>query len=274
MYTNRNIAIFCILIITGGFLLAIFNHDDILSSVPTRDPNKPRYIFVDLGANRADSLEAFLQHEGAKFEYDFPSPTWAGHEDAGKQQDVHSFYSGRTENAFLTCATSHTIEIYLFEANPVFNADLVKAKEHYLSQGKKIEIFPSTVCDVIDGLRTFYLDTVNEAHDYWGSSTYANHGDVVNSHSNGTELTAVNISRWLLMNTLPRDFVVVKMDIEGAEYDIVPHLAQMHLWTVIDALLVEWHTWLPDGEAAMVASSAADKLKAEGVQMPAYNSGA
>lgn len=101
MSTNRNIAFFLILIITGGFLLAIFNHDNLLSNAvstmnfgasgPLRDPNKPRYIFVDLGANRADSLEAFLQHEGAKFEYDFPAPTWAGHEDAGKQQDVHSF---------------------------------------------------------------------------------------------------------------------------------------------------------------------------------------
>lgn len=45
---------------------------------------KPRYIFVDLGANGADSFEAFLQNPGAKFHYDFPRPTWAKHEDAGQ----------------------------------------------------------------------------------------------------------------------------------------------------------------------------------------------
>jgi len=45
---------------------------------------KPRYIFVDLGANGADSFEAFLQNPGAKFSYDYPRPTWARHEDAGQ----------------------------------------------------------------------------------------------------------------------------------------------------------------------------------------------
>lgn len=165
-------------------------------------------------------------------------------------------------------------EIHLFEANPVFNADLVNAKQRYLSAGKKIQIYPSTVCDKIDGLRTFYLDTVNTGQDFWGSSTYANHNDVIKSKSNGTELTAVNIARWLLMNTLPRDFVVVKMDIEGAEYDLVPHFAEMGVWTVVDHLLIEWHENLPTEQAKEVAKVATLKLKSEGVQMPDYSSGA
>ena len=45
---------------------------------------KPRYIFVDLGANGADSLEVFLQHEKTKFQYDFPRPEWATHDQAGE----------------------------------------------------------------------------------------------------------------------------------------------------------------------------------------------
>lgn len=54
-------------------------------------------------------------------------------------------------------------------------------------------------------------------------------------------LPYVNISRWLLMNTLPRELVVVKMDIEGSEYEIIPHMAEMRAWSVVDHLLVEWH---------------------------------
>ena len=46
--------------------------------------HKPRYIFVDLGANGADSLEAFLQKERTKFQYDFPRPDWATHDQAGE----------------------------------------------------------------------------------------------------------------------------------------------------------------------------------------------
>lgn len=42
-----------------------------------RHNKKPRYIFVDLGANSADSLEVVVTHEDAKFEYDFLCPDWA-----------------------------------------------------------------------------------------------------------------------------------------------------------------------------------------------------
>jgi len=49
-----------------------------------QDSHKPRYIFIDLGANRGDSLDVFLQHSNAKFQYDFPYPDWATHNEADK----------------------------------------------------------------------------------------------------------------------------------------------------------------------------------------------
>jgi FkbM family methyltransferase len=164
-------------------------------------------------------------------------------------------------------------EIYLFEANPIFNTALVQAKEHYDELGIKVNIFPSTVADVRDGTRTFFFDTTPD-HDSLGSSIYASHPDVVKSKTNGTELSAINISRWLLMNFLPRDFVVVKMDIEGSEYEIVPHMAEMSVWTVVDHLLVEWHGSVPDNPefSHAIAKAAEEKLKAEGVNMPWYDS--
>lgn len=167
-------------------------------------------------------------------------------------------------------------EIYLFEANPHFNAALVKAKESYDALGIRVNIFPSTIVDVRDGSRTFFLDTVNNANDFWGSSIYASHPDAISSKSNGTELSSINISRWLLMNTLPRDFVVVKMDIEGAEYEIIPHMAEMGVSTVVDHLLVEWHSSLPEDFATSDAraKAAVEKLQTEGVNIPAYDSSA
>lgn len=164
-------------------------------------------------------------------------------------------------------------EIYLFEANPYFNTALVQAKEHYDALGIKVNIFPSTVVDVKDGTRTFFLDTVNTANDFWGSSTYANHPDAIASKSNGTELSAINISRWLLMNTLPRDFVVVKMDIEGSEYEVITHMAEMSAWTVMDHLFVEWHDGVnEDADLDARAKAAMKKLQDEGVNMPVYDS--
>ena len=40
----------------------------------------------------------------------------------------------------------------------------------------------------------------------------------------------------------PDDFVVVKMDIEGAEYDVVPHLLREKVTDLIDELFLEIHT--------------------------------
>ena len=40
----------------------------------------------------------------------------------------------------------------------------------------------------------------------------------------------------------PDDFVVVKMDIEGAEYDVVPHLLREKVADLIDELFLEVHT--------------------------------
>ena len=74
------------------------------------------------------------------------------------------------------------------------------------------------------------------------------------------------------MNTAPKDFVVVKMDVEGAEYELIPHMAEMSIWTVVDYLLIEWH--LPGVPEALIfqAKAAEEKLRAQGVNIPFYDS--
>ncbi|KAF8935736.1 FkbM family methyltransferase [Dissophora ornata] len=250
-FSNRNVIFPVAFIISALFMLGTYHRTSVQ---PLGRGGKPRFIFVDLGANRADSLDVFMQQADTKFKFDFPRPEWATYEQA---------------------------EAFLFEANPVFNSHLVAAKERYDEQGIKVTIFPSTVVDVTDGIRTFFLDTVNTANDYWGSSIYASHPDAVRSKSKGTDLTGVNIATWLLRNTLPRDFVVVKMDIEGAEYEVIPHMAEMSAWTVVDHLLVEWHgAGVGGGTPDEIsfrnqrALAAKDKLIAEGVKMPSYDSAA
>ena len=81
MGSSRKSLLFPIALVASAFLLlASVRH--LGQSVWGRG-GKPRYIFVDLGANRADSLEAFLRHPDAKFKRDFPRPSWATYEQAG-----------------------------------------------------------------------------------------------------------------------------------------------------------------------------------------------
>ncbi|KAG0046782.1 hypothetical protein BGZ83_008065, partial [Gryganskiella cystojenkinii] len=66
------------------------------------------------------------------------------------------------------------------------------------------------------------------------------------------------------------------MDIEGAEYEVVPHMASMQAWSVMDELLVEWHGRGELGGGSLEemqlcwarAQAAKNKLISEGVQMP------
>ena len=53
---------------------------------------------------------------------------------------------------------------------------------------------------------------------------------------------AIDIADWLRRTVRPDDFVVVKMDIEGAEYDVVPHLLREKVADLIDELFLEVHT--------------------------------
>jgi hypothetical protein len=69
------------------------------------------------------------------------------------------------------------------------------------------------------------------------------------------------------MNTLPRDFVVVKMDVEGAEYELILHMVEMAAWTVVDHLLIEWHDVGVSQENVDLAKVATQKLKDRGVDV-------
>jgi len=94
--SNRNVIFPLAFVICSLFVVGTYKYTSTSTSTPRSQvstneltkSNKPRYIFVDLGANRADSLEVFLQHPGAKYTYDYPRPTWATHDEAGKTNTV------------------------------------------------------------------------------------------------------------------------------------------------------------------------------------------
>ena len=92
MAVPKNIVFLVASSLSAVLLLATYFRSNLFPHGPGR-PRGARYIFVDLGANRADSLEVFLQHENAKFKYDFPRPEWATHEQAGEYLDRASFDS-------------------------------------------------------------------------------------------------------------------------------------------------------------------------------------
>ncbi len=65
--------------------------------------------------------------------------------------------------------------IYGFEANSVFDQQLIKMKEDVEKLNHTVYLYKSTAAWINDGTIDFYLDTVNAAYDYWGSSLNKNH---------------------------------------------------------------------------------------------------
>jgi len=50
------------------------------------------------------------------------------------------------------------------------------------------------------------------------------------------------LSSWLLRSFRPEDYVFIKVDVEGFEYDILLDLLHSGSFNLIDELSVEWHS--------------------------------
>jgi hypothetical protein len=104
-------------------------------------------VFIDLGANKGDSILNFVglseKAQGGNFPKEFQNLKWI---------------------------------IYAFEANKHFDKQLIEAKQKIeLILKHEINLFTQTAAWTYDGQIDFYLDTVNKEADFWGSSLNKNH---------------------------------------------------------------------------------------------------
>ena len=74
-----------------------------------------------------------------------------------------------------------------------------------------------------------------DAHPRFGGCT-------VESDCGAWEAQTLDLARWLRERFSMRDYVVLKLDIEGAEWIVIPHLlASTGAAALIDELYIEWH---------------------------------
>ena len=63
------------------------------------------------------------------------------------------------------------------------------------------------------------------------------------------DVECIDISSWILNHCSMEDFVVVKFDIEGAEYSVLTKMIQDQSINLVDRLFIEWHArFFPDRE--------------------------
>ena len=64
-----------------------------------------------------------------------------------------------------------------------------------------------------------------------------------NANAKVQQLPCVDLADYIAQSFLPEDYVIVKLDVEGAEYDILHHLIQTGALYRIKELYVEYHWW-------------------------------
>lgn len=62
------------------------------------------------------------------------------------------------------------------------------------------------------------------------------------------DVGGLNLMQLLTRTVRPEDFVIVKMDVEGAEFDILPCLVASSSIKLIDMFFIERHDWMPVGK--------------------------
>ena len=124
-------------------------------------------------------------------------------------------------------------EIFSFEPN----FDLIK---DYAMDNPKDKIMNLAVW-IEDKKMNFYLDR----NDGDGSSLSPEKkhpsGVQENDLDNPLMVDAIDFSSWVLRNFNKRDYIILKMDIEGAEYGVLPKMIEDGSLKYIDEIYIEWH---------------------------------
>lgn len=201
---------------------------------PTR--TEPKCIFIDLGAADGNTFDEF----------------------------VADGY-GSVAN----CPSGGKWEALLVEANPLFTPKLKALAKNIPG----VHSYAETAAYSCAGTTSFYIDT-DKTHNHWGSSMSSQADDVVKSGKRKVTVPTVNVAQLIAENVLPNDWVMLKVDIESAEYSVIPCLAQSTHANLVDRLYLEEHTWFKsvtaDDKKRMEEAKA--KLRAMKVDIPVYYS--
>jgi FkbM family methyltransferase len=170
------------------------------------------------------------------------------------------------------CPSGGQWEAVLVEANPRFSEALTEVQKKYKQDEHGIvDALPSTAAYMCQGWTSFYLDTSPgaDANNYWASSMSQ---DSNAGKEQRVEVPTVNLNRILYEMAIPGDWVMVKMDIEGSEWDMIPCLAQAESASLVDRLYVEVHpsSWGLTGTDQVELEAAEARLRRRGVDIPPY----
>ena len=87
-----------------------------------------------------------------------------------------------------------------------------------------------------DEKKTFYPQI-------WGARTGSSlvEGKYSTDPNVKVEVDCIDLAKWVKENNIIDAHTILKIDIEGAEYDIIPHLLEAGIQDLVDEWFIEWH---------------------------------
>lgn len=80
----------------------------------------------------------------------------------------------------------------------------------------------------------------------------------------------IDIDRWIKENFQKNDYIILKLDIEGAEYDVVRHMLKNGSMSYINKLFIEWHS-IRCGHTKQEDASLNQQVKKLGVKIEPWD---
>ena len=195
-----------------------------------------RHIFLDVGANRGTHVRKLFEPEK------YPdAPFLASHNESFGAEGWRRQASSTTG----LCAVG-------VEPNPRFAAAHQLIAADYALQGWKVKFLPVAAGDS-EGVLSMRTSAAEDAYSEWGFSAYHT-ADA--SHEMVKQVRLVRLSDVIaqINASVPSGIRLMKMDIEGSEYDVMPDLLKkgMLCQNTIGKITIEWHSpsaayeWTPE----------------------------
>lgn len=206
-------------------------------------------VFVDLGANVGDSLRKFIEAgfpplEGRQPKLDFKTgrigDTFYGVQPKNKKKKKKKL--PREDRFTLPQLVQERLDenehpedfcYYGVEGNPRFTSRLLEVESNVMRMKPRpvqlVRFLTQHVATDTNGPTKIYLDTVNVEHNFWGSSIYSTHHNAVKSNKTAVDVQGITLSTLLKKAVRPPGHVIVKIDIEGAEFMVLSEVVKSNI---------------------------------------------
>jgi len=178
------------------------------------NPDTAQHIYLDLGANRGDTLRLFLK-----------DPTLPPLNELNNPHEYKFLYNPAK------------FRVVAVEALRELHASSLEAIQQRYPQ---VEIIYAAAGTEDGATLRIYRDEKAASHGEWGAGMNALFS------KNFTDVRTLDISSWLAAQVCPCDFVVAKINIEGAEFAVLDKMMRDRTLCLIDVIHAYFHaTFFP-----------------------------